>query len=168
MRQVEGVPDHYFDKLEPKEFSHTDAKKFVDNTGAVIKHHPTQAFFSPLEDNIGMPDLNQFNTEEDYFSTIFHELIHWTGHKDRLDRIKVGAGWGTKEYRIEELVAEMGSAFLCGYFNFNADLQHTAYINHYIEALKSDATIVRTAAAAATNAFNHLMDLQPTPLEIAA
>lgn len=81
-----------------------------------IKHGMTKGFYAPSEDFVGMPNLERFATESGYFATLFHELIHSTGHASRLNRstIMESDGFGSNPYCKEELIAEMGAAFLCG------------------------------------------------------
>ena len=83
----------------------------------VIKHSMSRAFYSPSADEVGMPDRERFDTEAGYFATLFHELVHSTGHKSRLHRATLveNTGFGSDPYSREELIAELGSAFLCGY-----------------------------------------------------
>ena len=82
-----------------------------------IKHGMTQAFYSPTDDCVGMPERERFDTEAGYFAGIFHELVHSTGHEKRLKRASIVErnGFGSDPYCKEELIAELGSAFLGGY-----------------------------------------------------
>jgi hypothetical protein len=83
----------------------------------LVKHGMAQAFYSPHEDCVGMPERERFDGEAGYFATLFHELIHATGHEKRLKRASLTErnGFGSDPYCKEELIAELGSAFLCGY-----------------------------------------------------
>ena len=77
------------------------------------------ACYSPANDTVGMPDRNRFKSEDHYHATLFHELVHSTGHEKRLKRASVMKrnGYGSDPYAKEELIAELGSAFLCGHAN---------------------------------------------------
>jgi len=77
---------------------------------------PLHEFYAPSEDFVGMPDRERFTSEDEYFAALFHELTHSTGHESRLNRptITEANGFGSDEYSREELIAEMGAAFLCG------------------------------------------------------
>lgn len=81
-----------------------------------IKLGMTRAYYSPINDCVGMPERARFDTEDSYYATLFHELVHSTGHEKRLKRASVteGVRFGSDPYSKEELVAELGSAFLCG------------------------------------------------------
>ena len=118
----------------------------------------TQAFYSPSRDVVNMPTIEQFDTSEEYYSTLFHELGHWTGHKTRLNRFQEGAksaAFGSAEYSREELIAEMTSAFLC--FDCQIDVpklieNQAAYLKGWIKVLKGDSKLIASAAASAEKA----------------
>ena len=88
------------------------ADERIAKTGATIRHGGDSAFFAPSMDMIQMPNKSAFSDESSYYATIFHELTHWTGAESRLKR-EFGKRFGNPEYAFEELVAEMGAAFLC-------------------------------------------------------
>ncbi len=112
--------------------------------------------FIPSKDFITMPEINTFDSNDAYYSTMFHELIHWTGHTSRLDR-KQSVNQKENDYAFEELVAEMGAAFLCARFNFTASLRHSGYISHWLENLGNDNRFVFRAAAQAQKAVDYLL-----------
>jgi antirestriction protein ArdC len=106
-----------------------------------------------------MPDMKRFNSTEGYYSTLFHELIHWTGSEKRLDRFKKDEStlFGSESYSKEELVAELGAAFISAEIGIdNSDtLKNTAaYIQNWIKRLKSDATLIFSAASKAKKAIS--------------
>jgi antirestriction protein ArdC len=106
-----------------------------------------------------MPTRNRFVDAPHYYATLFHELIHSTGHESRLNRT-FGATFGDHLYSKEELVAEVGSSFLCaiaGITNERTEQNSTAYIQHWIEALKGDSRLVITAASAAQKAADAIV-----------
>ncbi len=94
-----------------------------------------------------------------YFSTVFHEMTHWTAHSTRLDR-DLSDRFGDKAYAAEELIAELGSAFLCAHAGIAGQLQHASYIDSWLQLLKSDARAIFTAAAKAQQACDFLLSMQ--------
>jgi antirestriction protein ArdC len=127
----------------------------------LIKHGMISAFYSPPDDCVGMPSRERFETEEAYFGTLFHELVHSTGHESRLKRSTLGtqSGYGSDPYCREELIAEMGSAFLCGHAEI---IERTidnsaAYIQHWLERIKEDKTLIVQAAAQAQKAADFIL-----------
>ncbi len=130
-----------------------EATEFLATMGADIKHGGTRAAYNPKTDTIQLPAPETFKTEGDYFCTAFHEVIHWTGHKGRCDRDLKGR-FGTDAYAAEELVAELGAAFLCGDYQIEGKLQHDEYIGHWLKVLKGDKYAIFTAARLARDAAN--------------
>jgi antirestriction protein ArdC len=126
-----------------------------------INHGMTNAFYSPLEDCVGMPVRERFDTEEGYFATLFHELIHSTGHENRLKRATLAEnnGFGSDPYCKEELIAEMGAAFLCGQAEIvERTIGHSAaYIKGWLEKLRNDKTLIVQAAAQAQKAADFIL-----------
>jgi antirestriction protein ArdC len=131
-----------------------------------IKTGLSRAFYSPSNDSVGMPAAEQFGTGEDYYSTLFHELTHATGHESRLNRKGVSgsegewSSFGSNLYAREELVAEMGAAFLCGEAGIVERTidQSAAYVASWIQRLKDDAKLIVTAAAQAQKAADYILD----------
>lgn len=128
-----------------------------------IKHGDDQAFYRPTDDTVHMPNSDRFKTRESYYSTLFHELSHSTGHKDRLNRKEVANGakqFGSEEYGREELVAEMSSAFLCatvGIVDQTID-NSAAYIGGWLKVIKKDKRLVVSAAGAAQKSADYILD----------
>ena len=149
--------------------------------------HEGRAYYRPRTDSVHMPTRNRFIDGPHYYATLFHELIHSTGHESRLNRT-FGAKFGDDLYSKEELVAEVGSSFLCaiaGITNERTEQNATAYIQNWIEALKGDSRLVITAASAAQKAADAIVgrafedegeestegeggDSAPVPLPLAA
>ena len=125
----------------------------VHQTGAVIKHGGGRAYYTPTQDYVQMPDVEAFRDVADYQSTLAHELVHWTGHKSRLDRFDRTTQQG---YAAEELVAEMGAAFLRAEYGIEGDLRHAGYITDWIKALKQDKRAIFRAASRASRAAAYL------------
>jgi antirestriction protein ArdC len=144
-----------------------DADRFFAATGARIVHGGEEAFYRPSTDTIHMPDEHLFTgtatmtRSEAYFAVLGHEHIHWTGHGSRLDR-NLARRFGKAERAAEELVAEIGSAFLCTELGITQDVRadHAQYLANWLELLKDDPKAIFTAAARASEAVNHLRSLQ--------
>lgn len=161
--QIDGLPEHYQSK-PVQEFVNTDyrihtADEVVDATGAQIKHGEPRAYYAPTFDYINMPNFKEFRSALDYYSTMFHELVHWTGHKMRLDR---NFSRNKTDYAIEELVAEMGSAFLMSHLGLEATVRedHASYLSHWLKALDNDSKFIFSAAAAASRAVTYITEKQ--------
>jgi len=141
---------------------------FVSNTKAIVEHKGEKACYIPSLDKIWMPEPSAFTgTEtctptESYYSTLFHELTHWSGHEQRLDREK-GKKFGDDAYAKEELTAELGAAFLCAQFEIGIlpKGDHANYIGHWLKILKEDKKCIFKAASEASKAVSFLQQLQP-------
>ena len=151
--------------------------EFIANTGADIRHGQAGAFYKPTADWIGMPDRDLFvDTEtssatEGYYSTLLHELAHWTGHRSRLDRVFEGSKrFGGEAYAFEELVAELASVFACAEMGVEAEprADHAQYLASWLKVLKSDNRAIVTAAKHAQAAVEHLQSLQEPEVSEAA
>lgn len=145
------------------------AEAFFKNVGACLIDGGDRAFYRPSTDEIGMPGFGKFRNAEGYYSTLAHEHCHWTGARGRLDR-EFGKRFGAEAYAMEELVAELGAAFLCSNLRIKTSLRddHASYIAGWLRALKNDKRAIFTAAGAAQKAADFLNDLQPTATEVAA
>lgn len=132
-----------------------EADRYIEATGATIRHGGDRAFYSLTHDAITLPERDRFHSTAGYYSTAFHELTHWTGHDSRCART-FGERFGDSAYAAEELVAEMGSAFLCAAHGIEGSLQHPEYIGHWLAVLKADKTAIFTAASKAQQAVDHL------------
>ncbi len=135
------------------------AERFMASTGAVIRHGGDRAFYSPAGDYIQLPDRERFTgtetstPEEAYYSTGLHELTHWSGAPGRLDRDKAKR-FGAGAYALEDLVAELGAAFLCADLEVSNEPRpdHAQYLAHWLDILKADKKAIFRAAAAAPRA----------------
>jgi antirestriction protein ArdC len=142
------------------------AEAFIAATGATISIGGDRAFYRLSADIIAMPDRHRFiGTEtstatEGWYSTLLHELTHWTGASHRMDRT-FGKRFGDDAYAMEEMVAELGAAFLCGDLGIIAEPRpdHAAYIDNWLRILKSDRKAIFTAASAANKAAEYLAGL---------
>lgn len=130
--------------------------------GPEIRHFEQRAYYKPFFDYVNMPKFNSFTSSEEYYATLFHELIHSTGHQSRLKRLETDIdshGFGSKSYAKEELVAEMGASFLCsiaGIDNVTID-NSAAYIASWLKALKNDNRLVVMAASQAEKATKYIL-----------
>lgn len=146
----------------------------VAATGADIRHGGDQAYYIPSQDFIAMPPREIFkNTTtstatENYYSTLFHELTHWTGAKQRLDRLNP-AKFGGQEYAFEELIAEMGAAMCCASTGVTSSPRedHARYIENWLFALKSDKRFIFSASSQAQKAVDFLFSPQQAELKAA-
>jgi len=144
------------------------ADDFLRSTGADIREGHGEAYFVPSQDFISMPAFQAFKGADQFYCTAFHELTHWSGHKSRLDR-DLRKRFGSHQYAAEELVAELGAAFLCAEFGFDGDVRNAGYIAQWIGLLKSDKRAFFTAANRASQAADYLRGLAlAAPAEIAA
>ena len=170
--QVDGLPER-FNKTatalpQPLAINKT-AEHFFLNTGAVIRHGGDRAYYAPGPDVIQLPQPGAFQTADGYLSTKAHELVHWTGHRGRLNR-QFGQRFGDHAYAFEELVAEIGAAFICADLGVCATVRedHAAYIANWLTVLKDDKRAVFTAAAHAQRAAVFLHTLQQAAEPLAA
>jgi antirestriction protein ArdC len=126
-----------------------------------VKHGMTRAYYSPPDDCVGLPARERFDTGESYYATLFHELVHATGHEIRLKRATLteSAGFGSNPYCKEELIAEMGAAFLCGQAEIAERTvgNSAAYIQGRLAQLESDKTLIVQAAAQAQKAADFIL-----------
>jgi antirestriction protein ArdC len=119
----------------------------------------SRAFYSPHEDFVGIPPKETFTKAEEYYCALFHELVHSTGHASRVKR-EMSGRMGSESYSKEELVAEMGAAFLCGHAGIEqATIENSAaYIANWLGRLKEDKKLVILAGAAAQKATDFILD----------
>lgn len=134
----------------------TVADELATKNNICVERKGDSAYFSPARDKIVIPALEAFESESAYASTLLHEMTHWTGHASRLDRT-FGKRFGDQAYAFEELVAELGSAFLCAALGVEGKLQHANYISGWLDIMKSDKHAVFTAAREAQKAMDLLL-----------
>jgi antirestriction protein ArdC len=170
--QCEGLPDSVTTG-KPMRVRNPDARdeladEFLRSTGADIREGHGEAYYIPSRDFISMPAYEAFKGADHFYGVAFHELTHWTAHRSRLDR-DLKNRFGSRNYAGEELIAELGAAFLCAEFGFDGDLRHAGYIGNWIELLKADKRAFFTACSQASKAADYLRDLAlAAPTEIAA
>ena len=165
VEQIEGLPDHYYGKPpQPVEavqrISRADA--FFAATGVSIIHGGNRACYVPATDTIHMPRIEFFEDAISYYATLAHECTHWTRHEKRLNRDFGRKRFGDEGYAMEELVAELGAAFLCSDLELTPEVRddHAAYIASWIKVLKNDRRAIFTAASHAQRAADLLTGLQ--------
>ena len=173
VEQVDGLPAHYYGKPEnplPLAERLDHAERFITNTGVTIQHGGNSAYYAPGKDLVQMPPFESFKDRESYYATILHELIHATSHKSRLDRSFNAKRFGDNGYAREELVAELGAAFLSADLGITPEVRedHAAYLAHWLKALQEDKRAIFSAAAHAQRAADFLKDLQTVKEETAA
>jgi antirestriction protein ArdC len=113
------------------------ADEFLAASGAAIREGQGEAYYAAGADFINLPAFAAFKGADHFYGVCFHELTHWTGHKARLDRDLKGR-FGQAAYAAEELIAELGAAFLAAEFSFDGDVRHAGYIANWITLLRSD------------------------------
>jgi antirestriction protein ArdC len=170
VEQIEGLPPHFYataaPQLDPAQRIES-ADQFFASTGADIRHGGNQAFYAPGPDYVQMPPFVSFRDAQSYCATLAHEMTHWTRHRTRLDRDFGRRSFGDVGYAREELVAEIGAAFLCCDLGITPEPRddHAAYIGHWLKVLKEDKRAIFQAAAQAQRAVDFLHGLQPNPRE---
>jgi len=163
--QIDGLPAHYYATgapvLDPVQRI-AAAETFFAATGAVIRHGGDRAYYSVATDAIQLPPFEMFRDAESYYATLAHETTHWTRHESRLAREFGRKRFGDEGYAMEELVAELGAAFLSADIGLTPEPRddHAAYIASWLKVLKDDRRAVFTAAAHAQRAADYLHSLQ--------
>ena len=157
LAQIDGLPEHIAQPAPPPTWSPLDeAERLLVDSGATIQHGGFSAFYSPADDVIQLPERGCFAGAEDYYATATHELSHWTGHPSRCNR-QLTTRFGEAAYAMEEMIAEMSSAFVCAHLRIDGRLQHASYIDHWLQVLRSDKRAIFTASAKAQQAADYLL-----------
>ena len=158
VEQCEGLPDDVFEGATPlpeREFI-PRAEALIQATKADIRIGGDRAFYVPAADYIQIPPQPAFFQQINYYRTCFHELGHWTGHASRLARDLSGSH-GSNLYAREELVAEMGSAFLCASLSIVPTVRHAHYLGSWLEVLREDDRAIFRAASLASKAAEFIL-----------
>ena len=140
-------------------------EKFIENTGAHIVHGSQDgAYYDRFMDFITMPDKTDFFTDLDYYSTKLHELTHWSMTKDRTNRVAEGL-----DYATEELVAEIGSAFLCAHLGISKTPRkdHAKYLNAWIQKIEDSEKALTKAFTLAQKSLDCLIEMQVAEEKVA-
>jgi antirestriction protein ArdC len=164
--QIDGLPDPYYVKPEAPMASLTRnarAEAFFAATEADLRLGGSESYYSTLYDYIQMPFFEGFRDAEAYYATLAHEATHWTMHPSRLNRNFGQKRRTDRGYGMEELIAELGSAFLCAHLELTPAVreEHAAYIGYWLKTLKEDNRAIFTAASHAQAATDFLHALQP-------
>jgi antirestriction protein ArdC len=172
VEQIEGLPEHLYLKPELK-FTTVEridhAETFFAATHADIRYRGGRAYYAQEADYIQMQPIESFTDSGSFYATLAHETCHWTKHSSRIQRDFGRKTWGDDGYAREELVAELGSAFLCADLELAPEVRedHASYIATWLEVLKNDNRAIFQAAAHAQCAVDYLHQLQPEPVEAA-
>ena len=172
--QLDGLPAKP-SKVEQPALSQSErvanAETFFANTRATIRFGGHRAYYDAASDHIQMPLFENFRNAVAFYATLAHECTHWTSHKARLDRDLGRRRWGDAGYAAEELIAELGSAFLCADLGLTLEPRpdHAGYIKTWLDVLANDKRAIFHAAADAERAAAYLHAMQPaavTPLSV--
>jgi antirestriction protein ArdC len=161
--QCENLPANVIDgpnagRINPDN-RETLADEFIMATRADFREGAGRPCYVPSKDFITVPAFADFHNMPEYYAAAFHELTHWTGHKSRLDR-DLKSRFDRDAYAVEELIAELGAAFLCAEFGFdNAHANQAAYLEGWLKILKADKRAIFTAASKAQKAVDYLRGL---------
>ncbi|MDL5050654.1 zincin-like metallopeptidase domain-containing protein [Oscillatoria amoena NRMC-F 0135] len=165
---TENLPEEFYylpqlQIISPVEINQR-AHDILISTGAEVRIAASNsAHYSPQNDIIQLPDLRQFKDTEHFYSVVFHELAHWTGHNTRLNR-KNGKEFGDRDYAFEELVAELASAYVCGLLGFQSKItNNAAYIKEWLKALDNEPRFFVKAARKAEEAAAFILKNYEVP-----
>jgi antirestriction protein ArdC len=168
--QVEFLPERYTLGSAPCWAPLAHADEVILEAGAIVRHGGNRAFYVPTEDIIQMPPSAWFADADGYYATALHELTHWSGHPSRLNR-PLGRRHGLDAYAYEELIAEMGAAFLCAHCGLPGRLEHASYIDSWLAAFKHDKRLIFVAAGTAQKAVDFVLGVphsEPAPATMPA
>lgn len=164
IEQVDNLPPTYQSAPATPVWTPVErAEDLLLGSGAVIRQGGNRAYYVLDQDVIQLPPAAYFPHAAAFYGTALHELTHWTGHPDRCGR-PLGKQHGLDAYAFEELVAEMGAAFLCAHCGLPGQLEHASYIDHWLQALRRDKRLIFVAAGKAQAAADFLLcatGLQP-------
>lgn len=159
--------------IEPTEQFERHEHEKIEEAEEIIANYPNKpnftrkqgkAYYSPMDDVVNMPPMEDFKDVNRYYSTFFHELVHSTGAEKRLNRdgITKFDRFGSQQYSKEELVAELGAAMLCGMLGIEKHTleQSAAYIDNWVSVLENDHTFIINAAQQAQKAVDYILNQQ--------
>jgi antirestriction protein ArdC len=164
--QVDGVEPKNIKPMEHEPIAEAERIKseYVDRENITIEEIVTnEAYYSPMMDYIQVPCKEQFKDIAEFYSTLFHEMVHSTGHRDRLGRLNTGvklASFGSEEYSKEELIAEIGSAFLMNHIGIETPKtfkNSSAYIQSWLKVLRNDNRFIVSASSRAEKAMKYIL-----------
>ena len=138
------------------------AEELLLRSGATVRHGGSRAFYRPGDDEIHLPPPRVFRAAEQYYATALHELTHWTSPPARCNR-QLGQRFGDDAYAAEELIAEMGAAFLCAHCRIDGELHHADYLASWLKVLRQDKRAIFVAATRAQQAADYILRLARPP-----
>lgn len=157
---IEDLPKKYVYQLKTGQKFKKDQEieKFIKNTGANISHAAltTNGCYLAKKDKISMAPINSFKSKDAYYRVIFHELVHWTGAKKRLNR-NLSGDQESEAYWKEEITAEFGAAMIAYHFGMKYTTNHTQYIKHYLSTMEKNKNVLFSSASNAQKAFDYLI-----------
>ena len=165
--QIENLPEKEsrpkIEHIDPHAEAEAIVTDYITRSGVKLSRETlsSAAFYSPSDDAITIPNINQFDQQAEYYSTLFHEMVHSTGHKSRLNRLSEKNVKKSAEYSKEELVAEIGAAALvnrCGLETNSSFQNSTAYIQSWLKALRNDKKMLVSASSKAEKAVNLILN----------
>lgn len=165
LAQCEGIPQRYVPAPWREERDIPAAKEIVSKMPLCPKivHKENKAYYAVVEDYVNMPRKRNFNCDEEYYATLFHELVHSTGHDSRLARkgVVTMSEFGGELYSKEELVAEIGSYYLCSMTELDLPLSNSAaYLQGWLQRLQGDSRLIVWAAREAQKAVDFILDVK--------
>lgn len=161
--QVEGVKpleNVNFSNMEVESAEDVKNTYFERESCRLFVEKSDRAYYSPSFDEVHVPELNQFENSDEFYSTLFHEMTHSTGASIRLGRLSNTAFFGNEDYSKEELVAEIGSAMLSSVAGLNTEKtfnNSVAYLQSWLKALKNDPRMIVSAASKAEKAVDYIL-----------
>lgn len=169
--QCENVPEDLFEtaRIPVDTPSCVHILENMPDNVPLVRHKENKAYYNPLEDFINMPKQKSFKTDDGYFSTLFHELVHSTGHHSRLSRPTLieMSEFGSDAYSMEELTAEIGTCYLQSYTGIESQFDNSiVYIQGWLWMLKNDKRLIISAAYAAQKAVDYILNFKPEIEEI--
>lgn len=160
------------EEVKQEEMKLEEAEKFISSLNINIENNPTKCFYAPNLDFVSVPVITSFDSVNEYYAALFHELVHATGHESRLNRFKIfDFETKHKNYSFEELVAELGSAYLCAQFNIsnnNLIKNSSGYLQGWLESFENDYSLFFKASSAAQKAVDYLLNSYVSQIEAAA
>ena len=166
--QCEGIQPRFAEDTSPGEHLFPDVaadqivEDYVQRSGVKLTiQRSDRAFYSPASDGETVPELAQYTSTNEYYSTLFHELTHSTGHASRLNRLSKEAHFGSEAYSKEELIAELGAAFLVNHAGMETDgsfCNSAGYIQSWLKVLKDDKRFIVSAAGRADKAVAMILN----------
>jgi antirestriction protein ArdC len=166
VEQIDGLPEKFalpkvtiISEVTKNWTAYNNCFAWFEAIPASVKHGGNKAYYSTKNDCVHLPERDSFVTEQKYLSTRGHETIHWTGHESRLNRNFNQDRWGSEAYAMEELVAELGAAFLMAEVGLIPEIRedHAPYISHWLTVMKRDSRAIMSAASKASQALDYLV-----------